>query len=346
VRERRRFVELVEELGEPSAYFFSDNLVTNETSYLQVADELAARAAPGSVYVGVGPEQNFSYVALTRPSAAFVVDIRRDNQLLMLLHRAAFEEASCRAHYLALLLGRGFSPAQREPSTAGAATVLEHAMRGPADASSFAAAHAALRARVDAYGLALSAEDHATLARQHRAFFDAQLSLRFELHQENGRRYPTLGELLVARSPSGRHGSYLDTEEAFTFLQDLQRRGRIVPLVGDFAGNEAFVQLGKHLGTEGLRVATFYVSNVEQYLLDRDKWARWVRNVEALPRTDDAMFVRAYLDQGKRHPAQLAGHRTATVLVPMAELAARYGSKPAPSLYALSTEGRLASSDR
>src|SRR5688572_25677758 len=55
--EAKRFASLVDDLSEPDTYFFSDNLITNETSFLQVAEDLQAQAPPGSVYLGVGPEQ-------------------------------------------------------------------------------------------------------------------------------------------------------------------------------------------------------------------------------------------------------------------------------------------------
>jgi hypothetical protein len=84
-----RYADLVNDLSEPDTYFFSDNLISNETSYLQTAEALAARSEPPSVYVGVGPEQNFSYIALTKPSLAFVVDIRRANMLIHLLYGRA-----------------------------------------------------------------------------------------------------------------------------------------------------------------------------------------------------------------------------------------------------------------
>ena len=64
------------------------------------------RAQRGGVYVGVGPDQNFSYIALARPEIAFLVDIRRGNLLLHLLFRAVFEESRNRLEYLSLLLGR------------------------------------------------------------------------------------------------------------------------------------------------------------------------------------------------------------------------------------------------
>ena len=78
------FGELVKKLSEPDAEFFSDNFISNETSYLQVAGALASHEK-GGAYVGVGPEQNFTYIALLAPEMAYIVDIRRDNMVLHLL---------------------------------------------------------------------------------------------------------------------------------------------------------------------------------------------------------------------------------------------------------------------
>ena len=54
---------------------------------------LTSQAVPGRAYVGVGSEQNFSYIAAVRPSFAFIVDIRRGNFDLHLLYKAC---SSCR----------------------------------------------------------------------------------------------------------------------------------------------------------------------------------------------------------------------------------------------------------
>jgi hypothetical protein len=55
--------------------------------------ELRALAGRG-VYVGVGPDQNFSDIAHLRPSLAIVIDIRRENLLLHLL--SVFSQAHTR----------------------------------------------------------------------------------------------------------------------------------------------------------------------------------------------------------------------------------------------------------
>ena len=118
------FAGLVARLSEPNGYFDSDNIITNEASYLHVASQLAKVGTHGGVYIGVGPDQNFSYIAMIRPSIAFMVDIRRDNLLEHLLFKSLFAMSRNRLEYLCLLFGKrvpaGHRPMDR-PADRGAA---------------------------------------------------------------------------------------------------------------------------------------------------------------------------------------------------------------------------------
>ena len=98
------FAAQIEALSEPGGYFDTDNLISNERSYLQVLPDARAAGVAAASYIGVGPDQNFSYIARLRPPIAFIVDIRRDNLLLHLLFKAVFEQARTRIEYLALLV--------------------------------------------------------------------------------------------------------------------------------------------------------------------------------------------------------------------------------------------------
>ncbi|HET9513031.1 MAG TPA: hypothetical protein VFO95_03800, partial [Gemmatimonadales bacterium] len=89
-RQDTEFGRLVARLSEAGGFFDSDNLVSNETSYLHVIPAFKALKVQGGAYLGVGPEQNFSYLAEIRPEIAILIDIRRDNMLLHLLFRAMF----------------------------------------------------------------------------------------------------------------------------------------------------------------------------------------------------------------------------------------------------------------
>src|SRR5262249_5491998 len=100
------FAGLVSQLSEAPGYFDSDNIITNEASYLHIASQLTKVGTHGGAYIGVGPDQNFSYIALIKPRVAFMLDIRRDNLLEHLLFKSLFMMSRNRLEYLCLLLGK------------------------------------------------------------------------------------------------------------------------------------------------------------------------------------------------------------------------------------------------
>src|ERR1700732_3810575 len=69
------FWRLTEEFSEPNGYFRSDNLLSNEVYFQYVVRDLMQRTEPAGVYIGVGPEQNFTYIAAVKPKIAFIPDI-------------------------------------------------------------------------------------------------------------------------------------------------------------------------------------------------------------------------------------------------------------------------------
>src|SRR5262245_14575437 len=72
-RDHKPFGALVARLSEPGGHFDSDNLISNETSYQHVIGKLRELGVRGGVYVGVGPDQNFTYMAKIRPRAAIMI---------------------------------------------------------------------------------------------------------------------------------------------------------------------------------------------------------------------------------------------------------------------------------
>ena len=69
------FWRLMNEMSEKGGVFPSENLVSNEPNFQVVLPKLKQRVMPGGVYLGVGPEQNFTYIAALKPSIAFIIDI-------------------------------------------------------------------------------------------------------------------------------------------------------------------------------------------------------------------------------------------------------------------------------
>src|SRR5438874_6687819 len=109
------FSRLIQDLSEEDGYFRSDNFTSNETSYLHVVGKLREMRVSGGAYLGVGPEQNFTYIAKVRPHIAFIVDIRRQAMIQHLMLKAIFHLAPDRAQYLSLLLSRPL-PKDKLPS--------------------------------------------------------------------------------------------------------------------------------------------------------------------------------------------------------------------------------------
>jgi hypothetical protein len=83
----QEFWRLVTEMSESGGYFRSDNFVSNETTFQFVIPELKNTIKPGGVYMGVGPDQNFTYIVNLEPKISFILDIRRQNMLQHLIPR-------------------------------------------------------------------------------------------------------------------------------------------------------------------------------------------------------------------------------------------------------------------
>ena len=110
------FWRLSNDLSEPGGYFRSENLVSNEHTFQYVIPALKRRVRPGGVYLGVAPDQNFTYIVATAPRMAFIVDIRRGNLLQHLMYKAIIELSADRAEFVSRL----FSKPRPAGVTAGA----------------------------------------------------------------------------------------------------------------------------------------------------------------------------------------------------------------------------------
>jgi hypothetical protein len=111
------FWRLTVDLSEPTGSFLFENFVSNEITFQRVIPELKQMARPQAVYLGVGPEQNFTYIAALQPKLAFIIDIRRQNLLEQLLYKALFEISKDRAEFISRLFSRPRPPGVNDAST-------------------------------------------------------------------------------------------------------------------------------------------------------------------------------------------------------------------------------------
>ena len=313
------FAALVTRLSEPSGYFDTDNLISNEDSFLHPVSTLRKIGTTGGVYVGVGPDQNFSYIATIRPRAAFIVDIRRDNMLEHLLFKAIFAQSQNRVEYLALLFGRA-APAD----TAGwgarpVDSLLYYMDAARPDSAAAARARARVTAEVRRSRVPLSATDLATIARFHSTFIAAGPGLRFNTFGRAPQPYyPDYRRLAGERDRNGRQASFLAAESDFQFVKGLEDRNLVIPVVGNFAGTTALAGVASWMRSHGETLSALYTSNVEQYLFRDGGFDLFAKSVENLPRDVRSAIIRSCFQCSAAHP-QRVGTYHAVMVVQLAE---------------------------
>ncbi len=332
----RAFGALVASLSEAGGYFDTDNLISNERSYLHVMSGLDRLGVRGGGYIGVGPDQNFSYIARIKPSIAFIVDVRRDNLLQQLMFKALFARARNRAEYLALWLGKPLPDDVAALSNANIDAIVARLDALTSTPISARAAHAAVQDEVQRFGIPLSTQDLATIERFHAAFIASGLSLQFT---STGRRpreyYPTLRQLILERDLNGVQASYLARETDFQFVKSLEARDLVVPVVGDLGGTKAMRAIGALLTQRGERLSALYASNAEDYVMRGGGFARYAKSVLAMPRDAKSVFIRSWFGGEGSHPQNVRGYYSTQLLQTIDDFAGDFPSGAFPSYYDL-----------
>ena len=306
------FGRLINGLSEEGGYFWSNNFISNETSYLHALQALDAMRLRGGVYVGVGPNQNFTYIAQILPRMAFIVDVRRQNMLEHLLFKLLTEKAENRVDYLSFLTGRPIHgpPHARDISLVEIVEIVDNSPPDPAFARQLLQEMTlTLRGWPD---LNLSSSDLQDLERIYSEFTRQGLDIKYDSWRSFF--FPTLKEFLLETDLEGVQRNWLARDESYQFVRSMQRSNLIVPVVGDFSGNGAFRRLGRFLRGNGDTVSAFYVSNVEFYLFRQRKWSQFVDNVKQLPIDDRSSFIRAYANLHRPHPQMVGDHITVSLV--------------------------------
>ena len=307
------FWRLMQEYSEPAGTFRSENFVSNETSLQWVLPSLTRRIAPGGVYLGVAPDQNFTLMAALRPSIAFIIDIRHQNAMQHLMYKALIETSATRAEFLAKLFAR--APLTGVDTASPVGQLFDALAKQPADSARYRANLAMITDRlVRGHGFALSDTERVSLGCVYGAFFTQGPGLTYGYASEcrnpgafgyggmggaggmrGGFRMPTYQAMVMETDSAGVDWSYLGSEERYRVVREMELRNLIVPLTGNFAGPKTLRAVGQWASAHDARVTTFYVSNVEQYLFQQgDEARRFYENVATLPVDSTSTFVRSF----------------------------------------------------
>jgi hypothetical protein len=287
------FWALISETSEANGFFRSDNLLSNEIWFQRVLPSLTTATRPGGAYLGVGPEQNFTYILALQPAISFVIDIRRGNLDLHLMYKALFELSNDRADFVSRLFSRQ-RPASLD-AQASAKQIFDAFLDVEPTESAYTKNLTDIRTQlVTVHHLPLPEDDLKGIESVYRAFYSMGPLIQYSpVGSAGGSTQPTYADLMQANDGHGSERGFLANEANFATIRDYQRRNLIVPLVGNFSGPTAIRAIGRYLKDKDVTVSAFYVSNVEEYLRTDKTWDVFCSNVASLPLDERSTFIRS-----------------------------------------------------
>jgi len=315
--------QVATELSEPETGPPADNLLSNEDSVCRISDQVARLAPAGGVYLGVGPDQNFSLIAPSRPKLAFILDFRRRNALLHLVHKALITLAPTRLDYLSRLLAR--TPAAL-PASPTADDLIAALAAAPFDRTRLDREIQAVAAILRPFGLVRD-DEWPTLATIQSKLAGPGLNGRFLALP----MYPTFGSQLAARDRLGQPSHWLAREPWYQTVRAMHRGDRIIPLVANFAGPGCLPKLAAWLRHRNLTVAIFYLSDVEFFLVRSGNYPKFAAHLAQLPWAEAAILIRTSTREIP-HPDRLPGASSTTIIRPVAPFLETLKANPSPRL--------------
>jgi hypothetical protein len=309
-------------LSESAGYFPSENVVSNETSYLHVLDAMRRLGVKGGAYIGVGPDQNFSYIAAIRPEVAFMFDIRRDAMIEHQLFKAVFAMARNSTEFLCVLLAKPVPANVAGWKDSSITAIVTYVDTTRASVEIAKATELEIEDRARKFGIPLTDNDITVLALYRAAFIRNGLDVQYSSLSGNMMsNMPSWRDLLLEVDRAGAQRNYLAADSLFQLVKRMQAENRIIPVTGNAAGPTALRRLGDEIRARGLTVSAMYMSNVEQYLFRDLGFAAFAENVKTLPRNEKTVMIRSLFGQGRGgngwHALSVAGYNSTQILQSM-----------------------------
>ena len=190
------FARIIQDTSESDGYFQSDVFVSNEISYLAIVEKLRELGASGGAYIGVGPEQNFTYIARIRPQIAFIVDIRRQDMIQHLMYKAIFQLSNDRARFLSCLFSRPLKGDKPPGRDATAGELMGYFSQAPASGEAYAGNLAKIGKTIrEDFQFSLSDRDQSLLEYVYGTFRTEGPAVSSRIGW-NGGRFPSLRDII------------------------------------------------------------------------------------------------------------------------------------------------------
>jgi hypothetical protein len=342
---RYDFAQLVERLAEKAGYFGSDNLISNELSYQHVLGRLQKQNVTGGVYLGVGPDQNYTYMAQIKPRLAIMTDIRRDAMLQHLLYKALFMMSRNRVEYLSQLFARPLPKDFKKWNERPIRDLVDYFDRTPLDQRLADKLKDDVHRKLATFGLTLSQRDLETIDEIHHAFYTDCMEVRYTIRDRpTGRFFPAYRDILLEKDLDGRHRNYFASEADFQVIKGMHDRNLIIPITADLSGQKGIKAVGDFLREISEKVSAYYVSNVEFYLWRYDTMPRFVENLKTLPIDDKSVIIRSYFNYAyytNPHPQTIENYFSVQILQTIDSMLKDYGASGYDSYYDLATRRSL-----
>lgn len=300
----------------PGTDYTIDCFVSSEVGYNEVLARCLPAGERGGAYLGVGPDQSYTYVGALRSELAIIVDARLDNLIEHLVFKALFVEAIDPLDYLCLLLGRRRPEVRLETDVPGP-RLVERLLARPLDRRAQDDARRAVGRLLERLGAAPPIA--AAAERILSEFVRRQLRITSvsEACLVNLDKIPDFEEVICATTPEGLNLHYLTSLARFAHVQRLHRADRIVPLLGNVTEPSTIDRVASIARASGERIDAIYLSNLEEFLLRRyviegerivarpnpsgllsadegKAYRALVEGLRALPRDPDAILIRFY----------------------------------------------------
>jgi hypothetical protein len=344
------FWKLIESSSEAGGAFQSENFLSNETGFEAVIPTLKQRTKPGGIYMGVGPEQNFTYIAAIHPKIAFIIDIRHQNMLEHMIYKALFETSATRAEFISKLFSR--KRPDNLNDNASVDEMFDVFLAQPADNDVFKKDLQDLKTvLLKKHKFALTDEDQENIEHVYTVFRDFGPEINYNSGSPRGGygrgRFaggmPNYVDLMTATDLQGEERSFLANEENYRTIRELEVKNLIVPLTGDFGGPKAIRAVAQYARAHNATITAFYLSNVEQYLFQGNGnqnggWKNFYENCGALPLDSTSTFIRSVGGMGRMYGGGYGGRgfggmRAPNVLSGMQETLAAIRSGKVQSYY-------------
>lgn len=289
------FAELIAAAAEEGRPFENADIVSNETDDAAIATlKRSIHKIPSGAYIGVGPDQNYAYIAAVNPTCAFIVDVRRDNLIEHLMFKVLFEVSTSRREYLARLFGKAIRDPLQEDEMMPFESIVMELDRTERSEEIVHETLQLLPERIKAYGLEFSEADRVTIQRIYQRFVDENLNLRFRVTSERYRNtlFPSYRAVLLNITDRESGGHFLRRSDDFAAIKAMHASNRIIPIVGDVCGDRALRAIATFLGRRGAIVSVVYLSNVEMYLAGSEQRMNLLRNLKVLPTAATSLVVR------------------------------------------------------